>query len=74
MCFLMFLWLYLRLSRISSVKSSKNFTIHHIQRVTNFKHKKVEFVEAVFFSFAFFISFTPARKLAFSLKKELRLK
>ena len=62
MCFLLFLWLYLWFSWISSVKSSKIVTSHRFQRDTNFKHEKSRVCKGSFFDIFKFMSSTAAKK------------
>jgi len=46
-----------------SVKSSKIFTAHRIQRDTNFKHEKSRVHKGSFFDIFKFMPFTAAKKL-----------
>jgi len=46
-----------------SVKSSKIFTAHRVQRDTNFKHEKSRVRKGSFFNIFKFMSFTAAKKL-----------
>ena len=51
MCVLLFLWLYL----FPSVKSSKIFSSHRLQRDTNFKHEKSKVCGGSFFDIFKFV-------------------
>ena len=51
-----------------SVKSSKIFTAHRIQRDTNFKHEKSRVCKCRFFDICKFMSITAAKKLVLRRK------
>ena len=63
MCFLPFYGFICDNLEFPSVKSSKIFTTHRVQRDTSFKHEKSRVCKGRFFDFCKLMSFTAAKKL-----------